>query len=58
MRPYCQGGVVHAPERVVSSVAPKGEVGHVPEVGGRNCVQDPEGGTTNVTRKGDPTELG
>ena len=39
-------------------MAHEGEVGHVPEGGGRNFEQDPEGVTASVDRKGDPTKSG
>ena len=32
-------------------------MGHIPEVGGGNIVQYPEGGTASVACEGDPTKL-
>ena len=58
MRPLNQGRVIHASDRVTSSVALQREVRHVPEGGVRNFGQDPEGGTVNVAREGDPTKSG
>ena len=36
----------------------EGEVGHLPEGGGRNFEQDTKVGTTSVTRKVEPTKSG
>ena len=35
-----------------------GEVRHVPEGGGGNLVEDPEGGTASVASDGEPTKSG
>ena len=51
LHPHHQGKVVHTPNIVTSSVAHKGEVWNVPEGGGGNFGQDPEGGFRHVPRK-------
>ena len=57
LNPHCQGRVGHAPETVAEVMACEVEVRHVPEVGGRNFGQDPEGGTASVAHEGDPSNL-
>ena len=39
-------------------MAREGEARQVPEGGGRNFGQDPEGGTVSVSHEGDPTKSG
>ena len=56
--PYQQGRVGNAPQKVTESVYHKGELGNVPEGGGRYFEQDPEGGTTSVALKDDTTKSG
>ena len=58
MQPRLRGRVCRAPERVTASVACKGGVGHVPEVGGGKFEQYTEGGTASVSLKGDPKNPG
>ena len=50
--------MIHTSDRITASSAREGEVRHVPEGGVRNFGQDPEGGTVNVAREGDPTKSG
>ena len=47
----------HAPERVPTSVAHKGEVRHAPEGSGRKFGQDHAGGTVSLDREGESTNL-
>ena len=46
------------PERVAASMDCKVEVRHVPEGGGGNFGQDPEGGTASVAHELDPPKSG
>ena len=45
MRPLRRGRVDNNPDKVASSVTRKVEVRHIPEGGGENFEQYPEGGT-------------
>ena len=54
--PRSRGIVGHPQNRFKSSVAREGEVMHVPDGGGGNFGQYPEGGTSGVARKGYPTK--
>ena len=56
MYPCRQGRVGKATEKVTSSVDIEGELGRIPEGDGGNFEQDPKGGTTSVSRKGDPSK--
>ena len=58
MWPLERGRLGHAPERVTASVTCKGEVEHVQNRSDVNFEKYPEGGTTSVSHKGDPTKSG
>ena len=58
MLPRSEGEYVTPQKKYTESLANRGEVGHVPEGGGRRFIPDPSGVTTSAVFYGDPTNSG